>query len=800
MEENNTPAPSSFIKLLNPLPILLGLVGLLPFFGIPFFDLPIAADKAVFFTVAVIVALMVWLIARLMDGTFVFPQTKILLVAGLIVVATLLSTLLSGAIRPSFFGGGAGETGSFFFMLLSFALVFLGAISFQSAKHFFYFFFAILASFIAVFLLQAAHFLGAFDALGPLQSTFIARWNDLAVFFGFVIVLGLVLLDLFPFERLLKWLTGVSVALALLGGVILNFRLFWWTVGISAVIIFIYGFVYRLRAISTTNNITEGATAPDNSGTQGVKAFLRPSLFVVALSAAALLLMAPGSSVDQWLTARFPAPIEVRPSVNGTLGVIKATLDEDPILGVGPNRFFTEWVKNRPAAVNEGPFWNVDFNYGVGRIPTFIVTNGILGIVLWLLFLGLLFYYGAKTLFAPLERPFHALAVAIFAGMAYLWALNIVYVPDLTLVALTFITTGVFIALLARLRFIKTYSFSLANEPGYGFGAVIAIILLLIFSFAGGYIGLKKYAALAYAQRGLTVFGASGDVDVLGENLSKAAKLDAWDFYYRNLSDAYLLRMQEELAEPNLSDEVLRNRFTNAYAGVLNNAFRATEIDPENYLNWIALGNVYETVALPPFRIPGAYEEARKRYERAGELNPTSPIVPFRIARLEAGMGNYNPALELLSRALAIKANYTPALFLASQIEVERGNLDTAIEKAEQASLISPNDIGVLFQLGFLYYRDGDYRKAVTSLERAVGLNSTYSNAKYFLGLSYERLGQDDAAIKQFEQILLLNPDHEGVKDILANLRAGRSPFAGLPAPDSSPELGAEPPIDEEEE
>ena len=143
MEEKNTPDSKSIISFLNPLPILIGLIGLIPFFGLPFFNLPIAADKTIFFTLAVILGLMVWLIARLMDGSFAFPQTKLLLVAGVIILVLFISTLFSGAILPSFFGGGVGDSGAFFYTLLLFVLLFLAAISFQTVRHFSYFFFAV---------------------------------------------------------------------------------------------------------------------------------------------------------------------------------------------------------------------------------------------------------------------------------------------------------------------------------------------------------------------------------------------------------------------------------------------------------------------------------------------------------------------------------------------------------------------------------------------------------------------------------------------------------------------------------
>ncbi len=127
---------------------------------------------------------------------------------------------------------------------------------------------------------------------------------------------------------------------------------------------------------------------------------------------------------------------------------------------------------------------------------------------------------------------------------------------------------------------------------------------------------------------------------------------------------------------------------------------------------------------------------------------------------------------------MAKKPNYTEALFLLAQMDIEDGNLRQAITRAENAALLSPNDAGIFFQLGFLRYRASDYAPAREALLRATALIPNYANAQYFLGLSEAALGNRQAAIAQFEAIAALNPDNTEIKSILANLRAGRAPFA----------------------
>ena len=144
-----------------------------------------------------------------------------------------------------------------------------------------------------------------------------------------------------------------------------------------------------------------------------------------------------------------------------------------------------------------------------------------------------------------------------------------------------------------------------------------------------------------------------------------------------------------------------------------------------------------------------------------------------------------------MGEALSKKNDYTAATLLLAQIEVAAGNASRAIASLEAGSRASPNNALVFFQLGFLHYSERNNAAAITALERAVALDANFSNARYFLGLSYARLGRIADATAQFERITELNPDNAEIQNILANLRAGKSPL-------STPRTGLErPPFDE---
>src|SRR3989344_7351960 len=113
------------------------------------------------------------------------------------------------------------------------------------------------------------------------------------------------------------------------------------------------------------------------------------------------------------------------------------------IVGSGPNQFVGEWLMSKPSAVNQTIFWNTDFNYGVGLIPTFIVTTGLLGIIAWLIFLLPILLTGFRAIFIRTSSSFPLyITISSLSVATFLWVLSILYVTNSVTFALAFLFTG----------------------------------------------------------------------------------------------------------------------------------------------------------------------------------------------------------------------------------------------------------------------------------------------------------------------------------------------------------------------
>jgi tetratricopeptide (TPR) repeat protein len=438
----------------------------------------------------------------------------------------------------------------------------------------------------------------------------------------------------------------------------------------------------------------------------------------------------------------------------------------------------------KPLEVNNTPFWNVNFNFAIGFIPTIIMTQGIPGFLAWLLLLAGLFLLGLKALLAAgaVRGIDKFVILSSLTASLYLWTFMILYVPGAVIIILTFILTGVFLGVMAYMNLMSEKNIVFGRDSITSFASALFISLLLLFNIALFYsIGIR-YLSAVYFGKSLISINRDNNVELGEREAERALALDGNDRNYRLVSNIQILKINNLISSTNnnLSDDAVRAEFQNLLGSAVQNAQLATRIDESNYQNWLSLGSIYESII--SLGIEGSYESAISSYQRAQIENPTNPEIDLILARTELENGDREKARTHIADALSKKNNYTEAVFLLSQIEIADGNINEAIRSSEAATLISPNDPTLFFQLGFLRYNQRNYQGAIEPLERAVGLNPPYSNAKYFLGLSYYNLGRTTEAIAQFKDLVTLNPENQEVKVILSNMERGLNALSGIEA------------------
>lgn len=726
---------------------------------------PIVFSKLCAAGVLVFLVTMCFVLARIRDQVLTVPRNLILAAVWLVPIAYLTSSLFATGGLMLF--GERLHVDSAGFVLVGALALSLAALTLRSETRTLGLFVTMLGSALVLTLLEIVLFLwgrALVDNGLVLQSfSLIGSLNDLAVFFGLIIVFALLSLILLPATLLTRtalWLSLTASAFFL--GVV-NLTVLWWIVGAFALACFVY-------SVSVPYVTASRATTPDVGATAG-------SLAILALAA---LFLFGSDAFTGYLAQTFNVgELDVRPSWGATMDMGKEVYRDHALLGNGPGTFMKLWAHYMPAEINSTLFWQTDFDFGIGLIPTAALTSGILGALAWVLFLGAFLWYGVRYILflRSSDRVGVAeyLRITSFVSAAYLWAIAIIQVPSPVITLYAFLLTGAFVASLtfgreARTPFVVVFR----DNPRVGFLLTLVLTVLFLASVAGVFSVSQRFIAERHAVQAM-VAGNGGDLDTADREITRAIELNATDVYYRLASNVTMVRIQRLLAE-NKPPEEVRAQFEQFLAQAIANATKAAELDGTDYQNWVNLGGIYQNII--PLGIEGAADSANAAFTRALELRPNTPTVLLAQASIARSRGNNAEARPLVERAISMRNQYTDAIFLLAQIQIEENKVEEAERSVQAATLFEPNNPVAFFQLGLLRYSMGKFPNAIQAFEQAVALNEVYANARYFLGLSYWQTKQGAKALAQFEKVRETNPDNAELVSIIENLRMNRDPFA----------------------
>lgn len=742
-------------------------ISLLPIFFVPMFSLSLEIGKTLLLACGVVVSLVTYLIARLQEGSFTYPKTIILAAVGAVVLTSGLSALFSSAPLISFFGL-AFDKGTFVHTLLLCMMLVLGMLIAGKVSHAtkLYKYLIISATIVGVFqfasLVLQKFGIGQSFFGSPLTSI-LGNWNDLGIYFGLITIVSVFALELAHIRARARTTAIITLALSLFMMIVVNVLLVWVVTGFIALLVFIYTLVAK-------------RTQGEETATASKTIFPAISFGVVLVS----LLFVLANPLVGNIAPRFfnTGHTDVRPSFVATMQVAGKSIRHDPIFGLGNNRFGEVWGKFHPKNLNESQFWNASFVEGFGYVPTLIATSGILvGLAILFLIASVVWIGVRKVFIFSGDTRENILLTGTFISVVYLWIFTIVYTPGTVMLVFTFAITGVFVGLLTTYGCIPSVSFSYLTDPRKSFFSIFTIVILMLGIIAGGYMVIERAIAVSYLDRAVTAFNHN-DIDKAGIRVSRSLALAQSQDGYRVLSQTAMTKLGALLNTKGISQEVIGQQFQSIFQTAQASGQSLIALDKENPSSWIAFGDLYRQ--LVPLQIKGAYDSGKQAYMQAKTLTPNDPSIPLALARLEIANKDTESARAYIKEALALKRNYTEAVFVLAGIDASEGNLKAAIDQVQSASILDPNNSTLFFQLGLLKFNNKDYDGAKGAFERSILLDPTYLNSRYFLGVTASKRGDKDTAIAIFENLHNALPDNTEIAQVLTNLKSGKSALDGI--------------------
>lgn len=614
-------------------------VVLLPIFSLPFTNVPIEIAKGLLLVVGLTVSVVLWAMGRFFEGKIVLPKSWLLVSGLMVALAVLLSALFSGTIPVSLFGV-MFDLGSFWFIFAAILLMLWSATLFHTPQQARLLLFGLALSSMLLLVFQAARlFLPEVLSLGMLggkTGNIFGTWNALGLFVGFSALMFLLVAEFFSVSKSVKIILQVFILLAVLFAAVVNFSLVWILLGISSLIIFVYK-----ASISFGKKSDPETTAEE-------KRFPTISFVVVLIS---LLFFTSGQFIISFIPDRLQVPNrEVSPSLATTFSVGRSVVAEDPVFGLGPNRFGEAWAMHKPRAINDTDFWGISFDSGSGTLPTLLALTGILGVLSWLLFFVLFLGSGAKLVSGSIKSGSNWEIVAFFVLSLYLFVSLFFYSAGAVILILAFAFAGVFVGLAAD-NAGRIVSFSFLNDHRKSFFSIFGLIVLVFFSVILTFKYLERFASVVYLRKALL----SENVAQAESFINKAVALNYNDLYLRTYSGVYIVKLNSIASKKEALSEADKAALQASFDQAVSGAELAVKYNPRNWENFQTLGRVYETAGV--LKVEGANAKAIAAYGNAGLLNPLNPAPKLGMARAALADGKRSDALAYAEEALALVPN-----------------------------------------------------------------------------------------------------------------------------------------------
>lgn len=741
------------------------ILGFIPIIFIPLSYAPFGFTKTMIVVAALMLCVLFLSFSVLRSGRVSLQMPLILVAFWSIAGVSVLSALFSNDMHDALIGDTLGVQTALFTCLLALIATVAGVLRGSKLGIVRLYMFLVLSACILFLFHIVRLFTGAdvlsFGIFNDLTAGPLGDWNDLAVFFGLIIIIIMMALEQLPLAKVGQIILAVVTVMSLFMLTLINYSAVWIVLGVVSMIQLFY---------SLTKHRFVGSKLPfDVDASIKVMPMILTSLvFLLSLS-----FMIAGSTIGGYISNHTNVSyVEVRPSVGSTIDVMREVYAKRPMLGYGPNRFVDSWRMYKNPRINETAFWNVNFDSGSGMIPTAFATTGILGAVAWVFFFLVLLYSAVRMLFSnrQVDTLWYFIGTSSLVASLYFWVIALIYNPSTVMLMVAAACTGIFATAYTTVVPHRQLSFYAARSRSRSVLLIGLIMILIVGSISATYALSRDYVALWGFNKALASVKSVDQIDQLEAAVTKSYATAASDSYARELAYYQLIQLESLLQNQDPSDEDVK-KFQDASATGVQAAQAAVDLDWSDPRNHLRLAQIYSVLAVAG--VDGADERAVEQYDFAIKLDPHNPSMLLAKSQHKARLGDTEEAIDLAKQAVDMKSNYTQALIFLAQLDIAAGETKAAIARVRSVITYEPNNPARYYQLGVLLLADKKQDAAKQAFTRAIALDDQYSNARYYLALVYLKQGEPDAALEQLREVEKLNPDNEDLQKLISQVESG---------------------------
>lgn len=448
---------------------------------------------------------------------------------------------------------------------------------------------------------------------------------------------------------------------------------------------------------------------------------------------------------------------------------------KNAVLGSGPGTFIINFSRFRNPELNTDPtLWALRFNRPTNSLLALVNEGGLLTLLSFVVLIGTTVFYAIKkkrltmspdtiTLNDVPPEPINRLTVFVVGiswVMLTLSSALIFFGP-----VLWWLWWTLFALLIIDLE--DTYTVPMEklvvenNQRARIIFVVVGLVAVLL--VAGAAIGVGRWylAEVKYANALRATYYEEAQ-----RNAEQAIRLRGTaDMYHLTYAETYLMEAAIRVREQNPDTAKVIAIIDKAVQA----ATRATELSPHLVVTWENLATFYENAGL---LVPEARDWAIKTLVTATQLEPTNPILYWRLGNNFSGLDKWTEAIGAYTQAMQLKPDYIDVHLALANVYERSGQPNQALETYQTALTVQNTHPYVLYNYGRLLYNRNhkeDRKTAERLWLRSIELEPQFANALYSLGMLYEARGEAAAALQYYYKVKELNPDNT---DLLQRINA----------------------------
>jgi protein O-GlcNAc transferase len=170
----------------------------------------------------------------------------------------------------------------------------------------------------------------------------------------------------------------------------------------------------------------------------------------------------------------------------------------------------------------------------------------------------------------------------------------------------------------------------------------------------------------------------------------------------------------------------------------------------------------------------GRLPQAESIYQQILQADPSQPVALHLLGVIAHQVGKNDIAVDLITKALAIKPDFAEALSNLGLALEYLNKLDEAVANYNKALAIKPNFAEAHYNLGNALKDLGKLDEAVASYNKALAIKPNFAEAHYNLGNALKDLGKLDEAVASHNKALTIKPNfaeaHYNLGNVLREL------------------------------